>query len=152
MFWDKTFSKKMYHTHLLTTERKPMTGQSMAPNKAHLIGEPIHFIGVTYMNVAEGLLRRTEVTQVYRGCITKAHPVWVTTHEMWEPAAQCTACRQLNILGMSFPVVLVDLKIFLVLGSTRSPSKNHKSLCNEKGHLFFCACKGSTIQQLNQWW
>lgn len=62
MVCDKIFPGEMMHTHLLTPNRKPMTGQSTDNTNVQL-NEPISFIGVSYRSVDERLLTGAEITQ-----------------------------------------------------------------------------------------
>ena len=57
--------------------------------------EPMHFIGVTYRNMKEGLLIEAEMTQI------KLFPQ--AAHNSWEPRANGTTCTKLNRSDVSFP-------------------------------------------------
>lgn len=57
---NKTFLGEMQHTHLLTSNREPMTNQGTDITKFQH-GEPVSFVGVTYVSVGEGFLTGAEM-------------------------------------------------------------------------------------------
>ena len=62
MLCDKMFPGEAQHICLLFPARKLTTDQSTTITKVQL-GESIHFIGVTYRNMGEGLLIGAELTK-----------------------------------------------------------------------------------------
>ena len=54
------FPAETKHTHGLTPDREPVAGQCSYTTKVPL-GEPMGFLGFTYRNMGEALLRGTEM-------------------------------------------------------------------------------------------
>ena len=53
LLYNKSFPEQELHTHLLMSDREPMTDQSTDRTN---VGEPMSFIGVTYRNFGDRLL------------------------------------------------------------------------------------------------
>lgn len=71
-----------------------MTDKVWAPPESNLVPQ-LSFIGVAYRSMGEN------------DSITKAHPSVSDSSQSWEAGAHCSACRQLNKLGVPPPGVSV---------------------------------------------
>jgi hypothetical protein len=108
-----TLPGETQHTHLLTPGRKPMTDKSMS-TKVQL-DEPKSFIGVTYRNMSEGLLRGSEMSEIQLHCQSPLQHGWQLT-KLGPGTTSCTACKQLNWFDSVLPKVILIKTSFRLLG------------------------------------
>lgn len=109
------FVTKLFLWRLLPPDRKSTTDQRTDKTKVQF-SEPLSFIGATFRNLGEMLLRNRKYSKTAAWPL----PAWLTAHKAGNPAVLCTTFKQLSRLECSTVLrVILSTPKLLTLGKRK---------------------------------